>query len=111
MARPGELRDRVTIQQRAESADGQGGRAVTWSTFATVWASVVAQSAAERFEAGAIGSVARYEIEIRYRADVTPKMRVSWTPYQGSAKTLQIHGVVPRGGARARLVLECSEAV
>lgn len=108
----GALRDRVTIQSKTTTADTQLGRSVSWGTFATVWANVRPwpRAGGEFIQAGAIRSNVDYEIEIRYRADVTAQMRVLWTPYDGTAKTLQILEVHPKEGNRERLLLECGEA-
>ena len=76
---------------------------------AGVWAAVVAANATESLELReAIGSTAVYTVTTYYRADVTPKMRLSWTPYKGSAKTLEIRGVQPTPD-RAFLTMTCSE--
>ena len=103
----GALRDRVVIQQNTTTADSQGGRASSWGTLATVWAQVRPASAREQAQAQAVMSDLAYTVTIRYRADVTPSMRLSWTPYLGSARTLQILGVTPLNGLRAFLELTC----
>lgn len=108
----GELRDRVTLQVKSTAPDGQGGRAVTWGALATVWAAVVPLSARERLAAAAIGAQQLYTVVIRYRDDVVPSMRLTWTPYRLAAKTFEIHGVQPHGaGGRAFLRLDCSEVI
>lgn len=107
---PGDLRDRFTIQQKTTVADSQGGRSTTWSTLATVWANVRALGAGERIQAATLGSHLRYVVTIYYRADVTPSMRGSWTPYKAStAKTLEIHGVQALDSERVWLTLDCGE--
>jgi len=106
-----DLTERVTIQQA--SAAATQARARTWSTLATVWAAVRAsgQMGAERVQAGAVRASLRYEVEIQYRADVTPKMRVSWTPYRAAAaKTLEIAVIDRKDGRAERLLLYCAEA-
>jgi SPP1 family predicted phage head-tail adaptor len=108
-SRVGQLRDRVVIQSKTPSSDTQGGRAVSWGTLATVWARVQALTAAEQMAAQAVSSRVRYEVEIQYRTDVTPAMRLSWTPYLGSAKTVEILGVRVKDGKPERLVLDCGE--
>lgn len=105
----GELRERVTIQQPSVAATQ--ARTVTWSSLAIVWANVSPAAASERIQAAAMGAAHDYRVTIRYRGDVTPTMRIAWTPYDGSAKTLQIHGVQPLDGARAFLVLTCGEVI
>jgi len=104
-----DLLDRVAIQQTTTVADTQGGRSSSPSTLATVWANVRASRASEQQQAQAIGSHVDYTVTIRYRADVTPAMTLSWTPYTGSARTLQIVGVHPVDGRREFLALTCQE--
>lgn len=48
----GELKHRVTIEQCVSASDGQGGYTSTWTTLGSVWASVAAGSAMERFYRG-----------------------------------------------------------
>ena len=104
-ARIGDLRERVVIQSRSTAAG-----AVTWSTLATVWAAVRAGSAGESEQAEAVHSSVGYEVEVHYRADVLPTMRLQWTPFShGSAKTLQINGVRIAPGRPERLLLDCAE--
>ena len=105
----GDLRERVVIQQNTTTTDTQGGRASAWGTLATVWAAVVPMRASEALVLReAMGSQGAYDVTMRYRTDVTPKMRLSWTPYNGSAKTLEIHGVQPSPDA-SMLMLSCAE--
>lgn len=109
----GALRERVTLQQATTATDTQGGRTQTWSTLATVWANVSAWPTQpdETIRAGAVNSTLHYRVEMQYRADVAPAMRVSWTPYQSTtARTLEIMGVAPKDGFRVRLLLDCVES-
>lgn len=103
-ARVGELRDRVVVQSKSTAAGP-----VSLTTVATVWASVRPLSAGEGLQTEAVRSTVQYEVEIQYRVDVTATMRLSWTPYGGSAKTLQINGVRIAPGRPQRLLLDCAE--
>lgn len=106
----GDLIERVVIQQDTTTPDSQGGRTSSWGTLATVWANVRTARASEQEQAQAIGSHVEYAVTIRYRADVTPLMKLSWTPYgASSAKTLQIVGVTPLEGRREFVALTCQE--
>lgn len=107
----GALRDVITIQSQVETPDSQGGASIAWQTFATCAANISAQlwSGRENRQAGALSSRANHLVEIVYRADITPAMRVVWTPYLGSAKTLEIAAVYPKDGQPDRLLLECTE--
>lgn len=107
----GALRERVTVQAKTETEDTQGGRAWVWSTLATVWAAVTPMRANEVLAAQSIGSQATYSVEMQYRADITPSMRVVWTPFRGTAKTLEIAGIQTVGGRPVRMVLACGEVI
>jgi len=107
----GVLRERVVIQAKTTTSDTQGGRAVAWSTFLTVWAAVTPMRANEVLAAQSIGSQATYAVETPYRTDITPSMRVAWTPYRGTSKTLEILGVQMVAGQPVRMVLSCGEVV
>jgi SPP1 family predicted phage head-tail adaptor len=110
MLTAGALRDRVTVQQPTNAADGQGGFTVTWSTLATIWAQVLAAGTRETMQQAAVGATQVYLVIVRYRADITPAMRISWTPFRGSAKTLQINGIQPHPDQpRTLLRLLCAE--
>ena len=114
MARLGDMKERVTIQQASEVADTQGGAAVTWSTLATVWAAIRPwhRAGSEHEQAGTVGSHADYEVEIDYRTDVTPAMRIAWTPFRTTtAKTLRIVEVQHKDLRLHRLLLQCAEVI
>lgn len=95
------------------TSDAAGGQGSGWHQLAVVWGSMTALSAAELLQAQAINSTQTYRGKIYYRPDVTPKMRILWTPYQFPApKTLQIHGVLPdRDEPRRFLILDVGELV
>ena len=74
----GDLNRRVVITQRDSGVDAAGQPVTTWSTLATVWASVKApagKAQAERMSADRSTSVVAYSVRIRYRTDVTAAMR------------------------------------
>ena len=63
-------------------------------------------NANKQLKAKAIGSTQQYEARVYYRADITPLMRLSWTPYMWtSAKSLEIHGVLPDPAEPRRFLL------
>jgi len=116
----GSFREWVSIQKRSTATDTSGGRVVTWvdlvtstATATRLPASVTPTTAGERMQPSAtVGADQAYRVELRYRADVLPTMRVTWTPYQStSAKTLEVRTVQAKGGARDAIQLECSEVI
>lgn len=78
------LRQRVTIEQLADTEDGRGGYAVDWTTVATnVWARIEPLKPSERLEAGSRAETITHRITMRYRAGLTGQMRIvhRGTPY------------------------------
>lgn len=109
------LPERVTFKAATTTTDTLGGRSVAWAaipTAPTVAAAVLPLQPVERLQAGAIGSNATYTVVVRYRADITPAMRLEWTPYRASTpKVLEIHGVGPHDGGRQYLSIACGEVI
>lgn len=79
--RAGELRRRVTIQQRVTTQDTFGGQSQTWTDFAAnVPAAIDPLSGRELMTAQATQSEVSHRITIRYLPGVTAAMRIV---YQG----------------------------
>lgn len=114
--RAGELRERISFVVATLTPDGQGGRVKTWldlisgtTTPTRIPASVDPMTGSERLQATAVTSISTYEIRVRYRIDITPLMRVLWTPYRATvSKTLEISDV-NHGDGRRYIVLACCE--
>lgn len=106
-----DLRDRVTLRSKTPTADSQGGRATTYPVLKTVWAHVAPGKSGESIQAEQMGAQTPFAVTIRTRTDVTPQMRVSWTPYRQTAKTLEIHGVTFLDNTREFQVLTCGEVI
>jgi SPP1 family predicted phage head-tail adaptor len=100
----GALRHRVTIEEKAAAPDGGGGVSESWSALATVWAAIETLEGAEVLRAEQIVGEARFRLRIRYRADITPAMRVRL-----GARTLGIESVADADGRGRFLTLTCVE--
>lgn len=72
----GELRERVTLLVPTEVDDGQGGRAIDYVAGETVWSAVREAGGREVLMSGGVQTAKSVQITIRYRADVTPQMRL-----------------------------------
>ena len=108
--RSGTLRERVTIQAATVSQDSYGEPIETWANLATnptVWASVGSRASGERFISGGeqIQATVSHTVTIRYRTDVTVKMRLQWR----TSRYLYVENVVDPDGRKADLVLMCRE--
>ena len=75
--RNGKLRHKMTLQQPVTTQDTTTGEMVTvWTDVAKVWASLEPLSANAFVAAGAEQSEVTARVTIRYRDDVTSKMRL-----------------------------------
>jgi len=106
--RAGQLRHRVTIEQMTEAQDSYGGVTVTWSEVDTVWAAIEPITGREKFVGGGDVRFAENEVQIRmrYRSDVTPKMRLT----DEGGTVYNIRAVIDRWGVKRELLLRCTVA-
>lgn len=74
--RAGNLRNKITIEQKTVTQDENGDLTETWSTFATPWARIEPLRGREFLEARAINNELTVRFYIRYRAGVTQDMRI-----------------------------------
>ncbi len=101
----GEKRTRITIKTPTEVADGQGGRAVTYTTtLARLWAHERPLNGAEALRAAQVTAVLSSVWEIWYREDLSVKDRI----YVG-ARVVEIESYLDPTNTRDELHLFCSE--
>ncbi len=100
------LRQRITLQQQAQSADGAGGFTRSWEDVASVWAEMTPVASSERLEDGQLHSIVRHRFLLRYRDAVTHAMRIS---YDG--RVFNILSVVNSGERDALLEILAEEGV
>ena len=103
-ARIGRLRHRVTLERRVREADGGGGAVETWEPVADLWAMIDARSGKETVEADRLSGSRKVEVTIRYRDDVTSKMR-----FRLGERRLDIRAVLDEDGRRRFLKCNCEE--
>lgn len=105
--RAGDLRHRLTIQQKSVTQNTYGEEIATWSTLTIVWGSVEDLSGREFYESRQVPAAeVTTRVRIRYRSDVEPTMRV----IHGS-RTLEIVAVLEPEGRKRETVLMCREVV
>ncbi len=76
----GRMRQKVQLQSKTTSNDGGGSAAITtWTTFATVFASIEPQSGAERLFGDQLQEPITHKITVRYRRDLTFKNRIVYS--------------------------------
>lgn len=110
MPRAGKYRDLVTIQQpTAGSANAYGERVDTWSTLDKVWANWVtlggSNTGKETLRAKQLQAEATVQVKMRYRSDVTTRMRV----VRGTT-TVHISAIIPNE-RQTEMILLCMEEV
>jgi SPP1 family predicted phage head-tail adaptor len=101
----GDMRERVTIQQRAAGVDALGQPSTTWEDVAEVWAAVQPLRGREFFAAGQTQSPVDVRVRIRHRSGVEPTMRAIWRDVPHD-----IVSVVDVEARRTVLELMCSTA-
>jgi len=79
MIRPGELRERVTVQIASGTTNALGETVLAWSDSSSVWASVEGVSAREALNfAGQQEVTVSHRVRLRYLPGLTHAMRFSW---------------------------------
>ncbi len=73
----GKLRHQVTIKKPTETQNSYGEPEVRWQDIATVWAQVEPLRGREYFASKQTVAEIEARITIRYRSDVTAKMKVT----------------------------------
>lgn len=100
----GQLKNKVTIQAKAETVDAIGQPVNTWIDVATVWADIRYLSGLESIKSDADVSIAKVSIRVRYRADIKPSMRVVC-----DGVIYQIKAVLPYGKVHIDLACEVQQ--
>ena len=104
--RAGDLRHRVTIQQKSVVRDTYGEEDVTWTDVATVWGSVEPLQGREFIEAKQTQAEITTRIRMRYRSGILPEMRAVWDGH-----IYDIEAVIDVGGRKRELHLMCTEVL
>lgn len=88
MTDPGQLRERLKIEQALLSTRDDGGLTVTWSTLAKVWARVQPLRGREALAAQQLESSLTHRVTIRYRSDIRAAMRLDWNGLKLNIRTV-----------------------
>ena len=104
--RAGQLRHRVTIQQKSVARNSYGEEVITWADVDTVWASVEPLRGREFIEMRRAGAEVTTRIRMRYRSGIAPEMRVVY-----GSHTYDIKSVVHVEERQRELHLMCREVI
>lgn len=97
----GALRHRITIEAPSATEDAGGGRAITWTAFATLWAQIEQTGGRALVRAGEVEPQTNYRLTIRHIAGVKAGMRANW-----NGKLIELTAVSDPDGRGKTLVLE-----
>jgi SPP1 family predicted phage head-tail adaptor len=103
--RIGRLRHRIAIERVTETRDTDGSVIETWSTYATVQASIDPISGREYFAAQSVQADVTHRIVIRYLSGIVPKMRVKY-----GSRIFDILSVINVSERNGELQLMCRES-
>jgi len=101
---PGDLRYQIQIQSKTKAQDSFGAETETWSTVATVFAAVDPLRGQEYLEARRLQADIDVRFRIRYRAGITPAMRVLH-----DGRYFNIESVIHVKELRREIQLMCKE--
>lgn len=100
---PGEMDQRITLQQRAAGLDGLGHESGAWTDVRTLWARARPVRGREYFAAGQTQSEVTVAFWIPFATDVVPTWRVVWR-----SQPYDIVSVIDADGMREHLELMCA---
>jgi SPP1 family predicted phage head-tail adaptor len=103
---PGELRHRITLQKLENVQDSFGQPVEQWNDVATIWASVKPLVGREFFAAETVNSEVTHKVRIRFRAGITPDMRIKF-----GTRIFQITAVINYQERNVELQLMCKEFI
>lgn len=103
--RLGEMRHRISLQVKTITK-AEGIPQENWITLVTVWASITNISGKEYFQAASVQSEITTRIQIRYRPEITPAMRVLY-----GSRLFNILSVIDKDERHHELELMCKEVI
>ena len=102
--RAGQLRSLITIEQPTEGLpDAHNFRAPNWAPVAQPWADITGLAGSQAERGIVVDATTTHRIEIRYRAGLTPLMRVS---HEGTV--YKITAIIDPDKRKRRLYLFCT---
>ena len=105
--RAGKLRHKVSLQSATVAKDSYGGESLSYSTYSTVWASIVQaneQGASENDDGNRTHSASVFDITIRYNSSITTGHYVLF-----GSRRFDINQINNMDANNVYQVLRCSE--
>lgn len=101
----GQLRHRITIQQRTASV-AHGEQSTSWTDFVSAWAAVQPLTGTEALVGRQENAAVSHRVVVRYQPGITPSMRVSF-----NGRLFDIQSVINIDERNRELHLMCLEQV
>lgn len=108
--RAGRLRNKVTLQRRAETRNAVGEIEVAYVDVLDAWASIEPILGREYFAAQQVQADVTTRIRVRYMPEAQPTMRIKFVSDYGSPEVVDyydIEGVQPVNERRQETILMC----
>lgn len=100
----GALRHRLRLEEAVDVSDSAGGFERSYQPIAYVWARVSPISADRQFIEQRVEQTTVFQVDLRWRSDITPGMRLVFRE-----RILLIHTVRDADAARRFLTCACEE--
>jgi head-tail adaptor len=100
----GNLRDRVTIERRAEGQTASGGRNGKWLYDGAAWVGVTPLIPANLEAADTLSSLPRWQVLMRKREGIGLDTRLVWR-----GRFLAVRSVISNPREPAQMILTCEE--
>ena len=109
----GRRRKLLTIKNRVETSDGQGGVSVEYRAAGKIWAEFLVGTANEELVSSGLQHVVNHRLVTRYSRLIKPDTRLEMTDYDvdGNAvvRTLEVDGFIDPGERRINLEISAVE--
>jgi len=106
MTDPGRLNHRLVLEAPAETPDGAGGVARSYTSIASIWAEVTPLSAHGEVVAAGSGATRGYRILVRAGPDITTRHRL-----RDGVRIFRVVAVREADASRRFLAIEAEERV
>ena len=100
----GTLKERITIERRADLRTPSGLQTSGWEPVARCLAAIVAEGAGPEAEAQALSAMPRYRVTIRQRQGIAVGQRVVW-----GERAMLVKQRIDDPKLRDRILLRCEE--
>lgn len=106
MIATGRLTQQIAIEEPTATQDAYGAVTHSWAKKCYCWAAIETPSGREAILSGQPQGVLSHVVRIRYKSDITPKMRVKW-----GTRVLNIGSAIDPNQRHEELQLVCTEVL